>query len=79
MIGTMKFAYDLWGDTVNVASRLEASAEPDRIHVSTSVVEALQAAFEFEPRGTVVLKGKGETKTYFLLGTRRPPPSVNEV
>ncbi|MBA3690434.1 MAG: hypothetical protein H0W82_03355 [Actinobacteria bacterium] len=71
VIGTMKFAYDVWGDTVNVASRLEASAEPDRIHVSTPVVEALRSAFEFEPRGSVILKGKGETKTYFLVGPRR--------
>ncbi|MEP6477417.1 MAG: adenylate/guanylate cyclase domain-containing protein [Actinomycetota bacterium] len=79
VIGTMKFAYDVWGDTVNVASRLEASAEPDRIHVSTAVSELLQADFEFEPRGSVALKGKGVTQTHFLVGPRRPEASVNEV
>ncbi|MEO8292972.1 MAG: adenylate/guanylate cyclase domain-containing protein [Actinomycetota bacterium] len=76
VIGTMKFAYDVWGDTVNVASRLESSAEPGRIHVSAAVVEVLGPAFEFESRGTVVLKGKAETETSFLLRRRTavPPP-----
>jgi class 3 adenylate cyclase len=70
VIGTRKFVYDVWGDTVNVASRLEASAEPNRIHVSESVADALRGNLEFEPRGTIELKGKGNANTYFLL---RPP------
>lgn len=68
VIGTRKFVYDVWGDTVNVASRLESSAEPNQIHVSEPVVEALRGSFDLEPRGTVDLKGKGDTETYFLRG-----------
>ena len=68
VIGTRKFVYDVWGDTVNVASRLEATAEPNRIHVSEAVAVALRESFSLESRGTVALKGKGETDTYYLLG-----------
>ena len=68
MIGTWKFVYDVWGDTVNVASRLETTSEPNRIHVSEEVARSLGHAFELEPRGTVELKGKGETATFFLNG-----------
>jgi adenylate cyclase len=70
VIGTRKFVYDVWGDTVNVASRLQDTSEPNRIQVSEPVANALQASFELEPRGSIDLKGKGATKTYFLLGSR---------
>ena len=70
VIGTRKFVYDVWGDTVNVASRLETSAEANRIHVSEAVAREVRNAFDLEPRGTIDLKGKGEMNTYFL--TRRP-------
>jgi class 3 adenylate cyclase len=70
VIGTRKFAYDVWGDTVNVASRLEASATPNRIHVSTEVADALRDAFLLEPRGTIELKGKGPAETWFVVGPR---------
>jgi class 3 adenylate cyclase len=70
VIGMRKFAYDVWGDTVNMASRLEASAEPNRVHVSEAVANALRGPFELEPRGTVDLKGKGRIRTYFLIGPR---------
>ena len=66
VIGTRKFVYDVWGDTVNVASRLESTAEPGTIHVSESVAAALGGGFRLEPRGTVELKGKGPTPTYRL-------------
>jgi len=68
VIGRRKFAYDLWGDSVNVASRLEATAQPGRIHVSAEVAEALGGRYRLEPRGTVELKGKGPTETFYLLG-----------
>ena len=68
VIGTRKFAYDVWGDTVNVASRLEASADPNRIHVSEAVADELRGTFDLQPRGAVELKGKGAIPTYFLLG-----------
>jgi adenylate cyclase len=73
VIGTRKFVYDVWGDTVNVASRLETSADPNRIHVSEPVAEALRGRFDIEPRGTVDLKGKGPIPTYYLVGLRSGP------
>jgi class 3 adenylate cyclase len=71
VIGRRKYVYDVWGDTVNVASRLETSSEPGRIHVSAAVAERLREAFAFEPRGTIDLKGKGQAETYFLLARSR--------
>jgi hypothetical protein len=73
VVGTKRFLYDLWGDAVNVASRMESSGIPGRIHVTGDVVNLLEAAFIFEERGTVTVKGKGEMKTYFLNGRRQLP------
>ena len=70
VIGTSKFVYDLWGDAVNVASRLETTAPPGRIQVSAAVAEALGDAFDLEPRGAIDLKGKGSTEIYLLIGRR---------
>jgi class 3 adenylate cyclase len=70
VIGEKKFAYDLWGDTVNTASRLEASGEADRIHVSEAVASRLGDTHDFEERGEVELKGKGVMKTFFLNGRK---------
>jgi adenylate cyclase len=70
VIGTSKFVYDLWGDAVNVASRLETTAPPGSIQVSQEVAWALGSAYELEPRGAVELKGKGATPAYLLLGRR---------
>jgi class 3 adenylate cyclase len=67
VIGVRKFVYDVWGDTVNTASRLESHGVPNRIQVSPAVVERLQNRFEFEFRGTVDLKGRGAMDTFFLL------------
>ena len=66
VIGRSKFTYDLWGDTVNTASRMESSGEPGRIHVTERVRRALDGEFEFTPRGEVSVKGKGAMSTYFL-------------
>ena len=68
VIGRHKFAYDVWGDTVNVASRLESTSTAGRIHVSSAVADALDGRFRFEPRGLVELKGKGAQPTFFLTG-----------
>ena len=68
VIGSWKFAYDVWGDTVNMASRLESSSLPDHIQISSPVAEALGSSFELEARGAIDLKGKGETETFFLRG-----------
>ena len=70
VIGTTKFVYDLWGDAVNVASRLETTAPPGRIQVSAPVAAALGDAYELEPRGTIELKGKGPTEAYELIARR---------
>jgi len=67
VIGTRKFSYDLWGDTVNVASRMESSGIPNHIHVSQPVVESAQNAFHFEKRDKLHIKGKGEMQTYLVL------------
>ncbi len=68
VIGTNKYVYDVWGDAVNVATRLESTSDPGRIQVSESVAAAAGDAFTFEPRGLVELKGKGASRTCFLLG-----------
>ncbi len=66
VIGIRKFIYDIWGDTVNTASRLESHGAPGRIHVSDVVFQRLQGRFTFEARGTIELKGCGPMQTYFL-------------
>jgi adenylate cyclase len=66
VIGIRKFIYDVWGDTVNTASRLESHGVPGRVQVSEVVFERLKDRFDFEPRGTVELKGCGPMATYLL-------------
>jgi class 3 adenylate cyclase len=68
VIGATKFIYDLWGDTVNLASRMESTGVPGRIQVTRSVYERLHETFEMEERGTVQVKGKGEIATWLLQG-----------
>ncbi len=70
VIGRRKFIYDLWGDTVNTASRMESSGLPGRIQVTEGVYERLRADYDFEARGEVEVKGKGRLKTYLLTGRR---------
>lgn len=66
VIGTKKFTYDLWGDTVNVASRMESQGLPGCIQVTTAVYEELKDRYVFEERGAIDVKGKGETIAYLL-------------
>ncbi|HEX8128046.1 MAG TPA: adenylate/guanylate cyclase domain-containing protein [Pyrinomonadaceae bacterium] len=70
IIGTSKFIYDLWGDAVNTASRMESHSTPGRIQVTAATFERLRHAYLFEPRGTINVKGKGDMHTYFLLGRK---------
>ena len=72
VIGTRKFIYDIWGDTVNMASRMESLGLPGQIQVTHAVMERLGAAFRFEPRGLIDVKGKGPTPTWFLVGLATP-------
>jgi class 3 adenylate cyclase len=66
VLGTHKIAYDVWGDTVNTAKRMESYGLPGRVHVSAATRKALGDAFRFEPRGPLEIKGKGSMETYFL-------------
>ncbi|MGL5080361.1 MAG: adenylate/guanylate cyclase domain-containing protein [Microcoleaceae cyanobacterium] len=68
VIGRKKFAYDLWGDTVNVASRMESSGKPGKIQVTQATYERLKDQYQLKKRGSVHVKGKGEMLTYWLLG-----------
>ena len=66
VVGSKKFAYDIWGDTVNVASRLESSSEPGMINISESTYREVQNHFNFEYRGEIKVKNHGKLKMYFL-------------
>jgi class 3 adenylate cyclase len=68
VIGVKKFIYDVWGDTVNVASRMESHGIPGRIQVTSAVRERLLGRYTFEARGTVEIRGKGPMSTWFLTG-----------
>ncbi|MBX3734922.1 MAG: response regulator [Verrucomicrobiae bacterium] len=70
VIGKRKFTYDLWGDTVNVASRMESSGVPGAVHVSESTYQVLKEDFIFEERGLTECKGIGPVLTYFLRRRR---------
>jgi class 3 adenylate cyclase len=75
VIGRRKFIYDLWGDTVNTASRMESHGVPGEIQVTERVVAALDGGYRLEPRGTIEVKGKGPMPTWLLRGraeTARP-------
>lgn len=67
IIGTRKFVYDLWGDTVNIASRMESHGQPGKIHCSETVYDELAGIYKFERRGAIDIKGKGKMDTYFLI------------
>lgn len=71
VIGIKKFIYDLWGDTVNMASRMESQGIAGRIQVTRATYECLKKEYFFEERGIVQVKGKGEMPTYFLVGKGR--------
>lgn len=70
VIGTKKLAYDLWGDVVNVASRMQTHGEVGEIHVSEPFMIRLKDSYIFEDRGETEIKGKGTMKTYSLIGRR---------
>jgi guanylate cyclase len=70
VIGRAKFSYDLWGDTVNTASRMESHGMPGEIQVTERAYERLRGDYELRRRGTIDVKGKGSMTTYLLLGRR---------
>lgn len=77
VIGKRKFLYDLWGDVVNTASRMESHGVSGRIQVTDATRQRLGARFAFEERGTVDVKGKGEMRTWFLNGLNRADASIH--
>ena len=70
IIGSHKFSYDLWGDTVNVASRMESGGVPGSIQVSAETYELIKEQFACEPRGMTPVKGRGDMQTYLLISRR---------
>jgi class 3 adenylate cyclase len=77
VIGINKFIYDLWGDAVNVASRMESSGIPGKIQVTQETYQRLKDKFEFEERGAIVVKGKGKMTTYWLMERKIQVSNVN--
>ncbi len=75
VIGSKKFIYDVWGDTVNLASRRESLGVPGRVQVSHAVMERLAGSFELESRGLIEVKGKGPTPTWFLIREQTVRPA----
>ena len=67
VIGRKRFLYDLWGDAVNTASRMESHGTPGHIQITQATYELLRDDFECQPRGMVAIKGKGEMETWFLV------------
>lgn len=76
VVGHKKFAYDVWGDTVNTASRLESSGVPGKINISATTYAAVKDLFHCEHRGQITAKNKGGIDMYFLYGVK-PELSVN--
>lgn len=75
IVGKHKFSYDLWGDVVNTASRMESTGKPGSIQVTAATYELIRDEFICEPRGTVPVKGRGEMETYFLVSRLARPRS----
>ena len=71
IIGSKKFIYDLWGDTVNIASRMESLGQLGAVQVSETTYEHLKEKYIFEKRGKIEVKGKGKMTTFLLTG-RKP-------
>jgi guanylate cyclase len=72
VIGKRKFVYDLWGDPVNTASRMESSGVPGKIQITQQTYELIKDEFYCAPRGKIEVKGKGEMETWYLLGEKKP-------
>lgn len=77
VIGKSRFIYDLWGDTVNIASRMESLGSPGSIHVTRPVYEGLRDLFHFEPRAPIEVKGKGQMHTFWLAHRAGNPAEAN--
>jgi adenylate cyclase len=77
VIGTRKFFYDVWGDAVNMAARMESTGEAGKIQVAPETSKLLTAAFVLEQRGVIDVRGKGPVETWFLVG--RKPAKLGKI
>jgi class 3 adenylate cyclase len=66
VVGTKKFAYDIWGDAVNIASRMESASEPGKINISENTYQRVKADFPCHYRGELSVKNRGKLKMYFV-------------
>jgi class 3 adenylate cyclase len=67
IVGSKKFAYDIWGDTVNTASRMESSGVPGKVNISEYTVQLLNDKYRLESRGKIPVKNLGEMEQYFVI------------
>jgi adenylate cyclase len=79
IVGVRKFAYDIWGDTVNIAARLEQNSEEGRINISEATYQLVKDKYLCEPRGKVVAKNKGNLDMYYLVGAASQAASADEI
>jgi len=70
VVGSLKFYYDIWGDTVNLAARLQTVAKPGSIRTSRIIYESLKSDYKFEQLGQTPLKGKGDVETFVLTSPK---------
>ena len=68
VVGTKKFAYDIWGDTVNVAARMETMSEPGKINISEQTYKLVKDTFKCDYRGKISVKNRGAMNMYFVTG-----------
>ena len=66
VIGQKKFAYDIWGDAVNIASRMESAGEPGKVNISEATYKEVEKYIQVEPKRTVAVKNRGELAMYFV-------------
>jgi class 3 adenylate cyclase len=78
VVGQKKFAYDIWGDTVNMGARMESSGEPERVNISEATYQLVKDKFHCIPRGKVLAKGKGEVEMYFVESQRSEQVSASK-
>src|SRR4029079_19185619 len=76
VIGRKRFLYDLWGDAVNTASRMESQGTPGRIQITNATHDLIADEFVCEPRGTIAVKGKGDMDVWYVVGRRTTPAPV---
>jgi adenylate cyclase len=74
VIGSKRFLYDLWGDSVNTASRMESHGTPGQIQVTRATYDLLKDEFDCTHRGTIEVKGKGAMETWYVVAERSPAP-----